>query len=144
VSLHAPSPLRRWPAARALLVALAMTPWCVAHAAPQWSIARPLPKGKQSPLAAAPFQKEAAHDRELVERYPVFFERIEVEGVRDPDKRPAPPRTAEERFADVLNQGNPELVAGKSYDGYYYDGTLFWGSDPLSFAWKNVTHWLGH
>jgi hypothetical protein len=144
VSLHAPSPLRRWPAARALLVALAMTPWCVAYASPQWSIARPLPKGKQSPLAAAPFQKEAAHDRELVERYPVFFERIEVEGVRDPDKRPAPPRTAEERFADVLNQGNPELVAGKSYDGYYYDGTLFWGSDPLSFAWKNVSHWLGH
>ena len=143
MSLQAPPPLRRWPTARTLLVALAMMPCCVAYAA-QWSIARPLPKGKQSPLAAAPFQKEAAHDKELAERYPVFFERIEVEGVRDPDKRPAPPRTAEERFAEVLNQGNPELVAGKSYDGYYYDGTLFWGSDPLSFAWKNVSHWLGH
>lgn len=113
-------------------------------ATPKWSIARPLPEGKHSPLAAAPLQKEAAHDKELAERYPVFFQRIEVLGVRDPDKRPAPPRTAEERFAEALNQGSPELVAGKSYDGYYYDGTLFWGSDPLSFAWKNVSHWFGH
>ena len=142
--LRTPPHLPRSLTARALLVAVAAMPGCIAHAAPQGSSARPLPKGKQAPLAAAPFQKEAAHDKELAERYPVFFERIEVEGVRDPDKRPAPPRTAEERFADVLNQGNPELVAGKSYDGYYYDGTLFWGSDPLSFAWKNVTHWLGH
>jgi len=113
-------------------------------AAPRWSIARPVPEGKQSPLAATPLQKQVAQDKELAERYPVFFERIEVQGVRDPDKRPEPPRTAEQRFADVLNQGSPELVAGKSYDGYYYDGTLFWGSDPLSFAWKNVSHWFGH
>jgi len=130
-------------AAIALAGVLAVVPFGVT-AAPRWSISRPVPEGEHSPLAGAPLQKEAAHDRELAERYPVFFERIEVQGVRDPDKRPAPPRTAEDRFADTLNQGSPELVAGKSYDGYYYDGTLFWGSDPLSFAWKNVTHWLGH
>lgn len=112
--------------------------------AEQWQISRPLPEGKQSPLSATPLQKQAAHDKELAEKYPVFFQRIEVEGVRDPDKRPPPPQTAEQRFADVLNEGSPELIAGRTYDGYYYDGTLFWGRDPLSFAWKNVTHWFGH
>ena len=70
--------------------------------------------------------------------------RIEVEGFRERDGLREPPRTAEQRFADALNEGSPELVAGKSYNGYYYDGTLFWGADPLSFAWKNITHWLKH
>ena len=63
--LRTPPHLPRSLTARALLAAVAVMPWCIAHAAPQWSIARPLPKGKQSPLAAAPFQKEAAHDKEL-------------------------------------------------------------------------------
>ncbi|MDQ2917769.1 MAG: hypothetical protein ABI349_02430 [Casimicrobiaceae bacterium] len=126
----------------ALVAALAAVPWCAAQATPRWSISPPLAEGKQSPLAGAPLQKQAAHDRELAERYPVHVERVEVEGFRDPDARREPPRTAEQRFADVLNEGSPELVAGKSYNGYYYDGTLFWASDPLSFAWKNVTHWL--
>lgn len=127
--------------ASALLVAAALAA-SHACAAPRWSIERPVAKGKQSPLAAAPLQKQAAHDKELAERYPVVIERIDVEGVRDPDARPQPPRTAEQRFADRLNEGSPELIAGRTYDGYYYDGTLFWGSDPLSFAWKNITHWL--
>jgi hypothetical protein len=125
----------------ALIVALAAVPL---HATPKWSIARPVPKGKQSPLAAAPLQKEAAEAKQLAERYPVHLERIEVEGYRERDVRRGPPRTAEQRFADALNEGSPEMVAGRSYDGYYYDGTLFWGSDPLSFAWKNITHWLKH
>lgn len=144
LAMRVPSCLRspdRALSAGALLVALAVASWS-AQATPQWSISRPLPEGKQSPLAAAPLQKDVARDQEFVERYPVHLERIEVEGRRDADARRAPPRTAEQRFADALNQGSPELVAGKSYDGYYYDGTLFWGSDPLSFAWKNVTHWL--
>jgi hypothetical protein len=128
----------------ALLVVLAVVPWCAAQATPRWSVSRPLPEGKQSALAAAPLQKEAARDKELDERYPVHVERIEVEGFRDPDARRGPPRTAEQRFADALNEGSPELVAGKTYNGYYYDGTLFWGSDPLSFAYKNITHWLMH
>ena len=125
----------------ALLIALA-TVALPASGAPKWSIEQPVTKGKHTPLAAAPLQKEAAHDKELAERYPVLIERIEVEGTRDRDSRPEPPRTAEQRFAARLNEGSPELVAGRSYDGYYYDGTLFWGSDPLSFAWKNITHWL--
>jgi hypothetical protein len=124
-----------------LLIALA-TIAPPTSAEPRWSIERPIAKGKPSPLAAAPLQKEAAHDKELAERYPVTIERIDVEGVRDPDARREPPRTTEQRFAERLNEGSPELVAGRSYDGYYYDGTLFWGSDPLSFAWKNLTHWL--
>ncbi|HSC22490.1 MAG TPA: hypothetical protein VLG08_02150 [Casimicrobiaceae bacterium] len=122
----------------ALCIALALPG--VAGATPRWWISKPVEKGKETAVTPAPLQKEAAHDKELAERFPVY--RINVEGVREFDTRPEPPRTAEERFADALNAGSPELVAGKSYDGYYYDGTLFWGSDPLSFAWKNVTHWL--
>jgi hypothetical protein len=128
--------------AGALAAALALAP-CVAHATPKWSIARPVSKD-QPPAAAAPLQKQAARDKELAERYPVHLERIDVEGLREHDVRLEPPRTAEQRFADALNAGSPELVAGRSYDGYYYDGTLFWASDPLSFAWKNLSHWLKH
>ena len=123
------------------IVATLLVPF-PAHATPRWAISKPLPEGKQSPLAAAPLQKEVAREKELAERQQVYFERIDVWGVRDPDKRPEPPRTVEQKFADTLNAGSPELIAGRSYDGYYYDGTLFWGSDPLSFAWKNITHWL--
>ena len=130
-------------AASALAALLALAP-CASYATPKWSIARPATKGKVSALAPAPLQKEAAHDKELAERYPVHVETIEVEGVREQQFRHEPPRTAEQRFADALNAGSPELIAGQTYDGYYYDGTLFWGSDPLSFAWKNLSHWLKH
>jgi len=122
-----------------------------AAAEPKWSIARPVPEGKQSPLSATPLQKRAAYDKEmaafdklLAERNPVQLDRIDVEGISESEGRREPPRSAEQRFADVLNEGSPELIAGRTYKGYYYDGTLFWGSDPLSFAWKNVTHWLSH
>jgi hypothetical protein len=122
-----------------------------AGAEPKWSIARPVTDGKQSPLAATPLQKRAAYDKEmaafdklLAERNPVPLERVDVEGIAESEGRREPPRSAEQRFTDVLNEGSPELIAGRTYKGYYYDGTLFWGSDPLSFAWKNVTHWLSH
>ena len=133
-----PPPSHRRCLAIALSVALALPG--AAGATPRWWISKPVEKGKETAVTPAPLQKEAAHDKELAERFPIY--RIDVEGVREFDTRPEPPRTAEERFADALNAGSPELVAGKSYDGYYYDGTLFWGSDPLSFAWKNVTHWF--
>jgi hypothetical protein len=123
----------------------------VAVAEPKWSISRPVPEGKPSPLSATPLQKRAAYDKEmaafdklLAERNPVQLDRIDVEGISESEGRREPPRSAEQRFADVLNEGSPELIAGRTYKGYYYDGTLFWGSDPLSFAWKNVTHWLTH
>jgi hypothetical protein len=138
----------------ALLLLAALTSAVVATPAgaePKWSIARPVTDGKQSPLAATPLQKRAAYDKEmaafdkmLAERNPVELERVDVEGVAEYEGRREPPRTAEQRFADMLNEGSPELIAGRTYKGYYYDGTLFWGSDPLSFAWKNVTHWLSH
>ena len=130
-------------AAAALLCAAAP-----AVAEPKWSISRPVPEGKQSPLSATPLQKRAAYDKEmaafdklLAERNPVL-DRIDVEGISESEGRREPPRSAEQRFADVLNEGSPELIAGRTYKGYYYDGTLFWGSDPLSFVWKNATHWL--
>jgi hypothetical protein len=125
-------------------ILVAAGPWYAAHAAPRWSIERPVAKGEHSPLAAAPLRKQAAQDKALAERYPVHVERIDVEGVREREFRREAPRTTEQRFAERLNEGSPELVAGRSYDGYYYDGTLFWASDPLSFAWKNITHWLKH
>ena len=125
----------------AMLICAALAP---AVAQPKWSISRPVTDGKQSPLAATPLQKRAAYDKVLAERNPVQLEKIEVEGISESEGRREPPRTAEQRFADVLNEGSPELIAGRTYKGYYYDGTLFWGSDPLSFAWKNVSHWLSH
>jgi hypothetical protein len=132
----------------ALVAALVAAP---AGAEPKWSIARPVTDGKQSPLAATPLQKRAAYDKEmaafdklLAERNPVPLERVDVEGIAESEGRREPPRSAEQRFTDVLNEGSPELIAGRTYKGYYYDGTLFWGSDPLSFAWKNDTHCLSH
>jgi hypothetical protein len=132
----------------ALLAAIVAAP---AGAEPKWSIARPVTDGKQSPLAATPLQKRAAYDKEmeafdklLAERNPVPLERVDVEAFAESAVRREPPRTDEQRFSDMLNEGSPELIAGRTYKGYYYDGTLFWGSEPLSFAWKNVTHWLSH
>src|SRR5882672_3170134 len=133
------SPIRRRAPAATLVVAFATLSFGVAHADPRWGIARPLPDGQQSPLAATPLQKRVAEEKEQFERYTI--ERIDVEGFREHEFRREPPRTAEQRFADALNQGSPELVAGKSYDGYYFDGTLFWASDPISFAYKNISHW---
>ena|SRR5512132_4385558 len=124
-----------------IALGLTLTP---ALAAPRWSIERPIEKGQHSTLSAAPLQKQAAEDKLLDERYPVPIDRIDVEGVRESEARKEAPRTAEQRFAARLNEGSPELMAGRSYDGYYYDGTLFWASDPLSFAWKNLSHWLRH
>jgi len=129
-------------AAVSLTVSLATTLASHAEAAPRWTIEHPIEKGKHWVAAAAPLQKEEAADKALDERYPVTIERIDVEGAREREFRRESPLTAEQSFAARLNEGSPELIAGRIYDGYYYDGTLFWGSDPLSFAWKNITHWL--
>ena len=87
-------------------------------------------------------EKDVAEAKAREERNPVVIDRIEVEGLREREFRREAPRTAEQRFADALNEGSPELIAGRTYDGYYYDGTLFWGADPLTFAWKNLKHWF--
>jgi hypothetical protein len=136
-----------WPSRVAVFAALsvALTVAPPTHAV-RWTIEHPVEKGKQTPNVAmpAPLRRWEADDKALEERHPVVLDRIEVEGTREREFRREPPRTAEQRFADALNEGSPELIAGRSYNGYYYDGTLFWGSDPLSFAWKNVSHWLRH
>jgi hypothetical protein len=133
------SPVRRVLPATLIAAALATN----AAGAPRWTIEHPVEKGKQWALASTPLRKDEAENKALDERYPVKVERIDVEGLREHEFRHEP-LTAEQRFAARLNEGSPELIAGRFYDGYYYDGTLFWGSDPLSFAWKNVTHWLRH
>ena len=63
---------------------------------------------------------------------------IVVEGYRDPDDRAIKPKSLEDRFAERLNAGAPELIAGHYYNGFYYDGKLFYGSDPISFLVLNV------
>ena len=63
---------------------------------------------------------------------------IVVEGYRDPDERKLKPKSLEDRFAERLNVGDPELIAGHYYNGFYYDGKLFYGSDPISFLVLNV------
>jgi hypothetical protein len=133
------NPVRRVLPAALLAAAIATN----TSAGPRWTIEHPVEKGKQWAFASTPLRKDEAEDKALEERYPVTVERIDVEGVSEREFR-RDARTAEQRFAARLNDGSPELIAGRFYDGYYYDGTLFWGSDPLSFAWKNVTHWLRH
>jgi hypothetical protein len=139
------SPSPAWPSRAAVFASLSVALTLAAPAdAVRWTIEHPIETGKPKPLVATPtpLRKDEAEDRTLEERHPVVLERIEVEGVREREFRREPPRTAEQRFADVLNEGSPELIAGRTYDGYYFDGTLFWGSDPLSFAWKNLQHWF--
>ena len=139
------SPSPAWSLRAGLFTALsvALTLALPAHAV-RWTIEHPVEKGTQTPHVAmpTPLRKWEAEDKTLEERQPVVLDRIEVEGTREREFRREPPRTAEQRFADALNQGSPELIAGRIYDGYYFDGTLFWGSDPLSFAWRNLKHWL--
>jgi hypothetical protein len=68
--------------------------------------------------------------------------RVIVEGFRDPDDRTPRPQILEQRFATTLIRGSPELVAGKVYDGCYYDGSYFSCADPLSSALRNLRHAL--
>ena len=124
-----------------LLVAAAIATHASA-ASPRWTIEHPVEKGQHWYRAATPLEKDVAEAKAREERNPVVIDRIEVEGLREREFRREAPRTAEQRFADALNEGSPELIAGRTYDGYYYDGTLFWGADPLTFAWKNLKHWF--
>ena len=71
----------------------------------------------------------------------IFVERLEIEG-RDPDKPSRPRGTLEQRFANALNAGNPEVGGGQIRHGTYYDGLVYWGSDPLSFVYYNIRNRL--
>lgn len=78
---------------------------------------------------------ESANEAEAQRQFE--SEHVIVEGVRDPDERRVKPRTLEDQFAQRLSADNPELIAGRYYKGSYYDGTVFYGSDPLSFVFLN-------
>lgn len=91
-------------------------------------------------LLPAPLRKEEAPRIEASTK--VFIDRLEIEG-RDPDRpRYRPPGTLEQRFANALNAGNPEVSGGQIRHGTYYDGLLYWGSDPLSFVYYNIRNRL--
>lgn len=78
---------------------------------------------------------ESANEAEAQRQFE--SEHVIVEGVRDSDERRVKPQTLEDQFAQRLSSDNPELIAGRYYKGSYYDGTLFYGSDPLSFVFLN-------
>jgi hypothetical protein len=113
---------------------------CLAAPAPagayRYTIAAPVEKGETPPVAAAPLRKQEAVAR--AELAKLAEDHIIVEGRRDPDQRMPPPRTVEQKFADALNAGNPEVPGGWIRHGMYYDGVVYWGRDPLSFIYNNI------
>jgi hypothetical protein len=134
---------------RAGMVAAIAAVSMLAHADPTWHITRPIIKnsGANAPRTdpsaapvAAPLRKEEAREQEEFTR--ITLERIFVEGLPDPESRKARPQTVEQRFAGALNRGNPEVAGGKIRYGAFYDGFVYWGSDPLSFVWLNVVNRL--
>jgi len=110
-------------------------------AQPQWTILPPVIKDSKPPVdeaakraTPAPLRKEEARQKEEFAR--LTIERIFFEGSVDEATRKR--REMEQRFANSLNRGNPEVPGGKVRHGAYYDGFVYWGSDPLSFLWLNT------
>jgi hypothetical protein len=106
----------------------------------RYTISPPIAKGETPPVAATPLRKEEARIKE--ETAKVYSERIYVEGRGDPDKRMPAPRSVEQKFAEALNEGNPEVAGGWIRHGTFYDGVFYWGYDPLSFVYYNVKNRL--
>ena len=127
---------------RATLLASAAAGALLASAAHgyRYTISEPVLKGQTSPVAATPLRKEEARVREETAR--VYAERIFVEGRSDPDRRMPAPRSVEQKFAEALNEGNPEVAGGWMRHGTFYDGVFYWGHDPLSFVYYNVANRL--
>jgi len=121
--------------------ALTCAVMAAAVAQPQWTILPPVIKESKPPAdeaakraTPAPMRKEEARQKEEFAR--LTIERIFVEGSVDEATRKR--RETEQRFANSLNRGNPEVPGGKIRHGAYYDGFVYWGSDPLSFLWLNT------
>jgi len=135
-----PIALRRW----SISVATGLS-WLIAGAAwaqPTVTISPPITKGQSGAGAAPSAVTDQATAKRIEEDRSFRMNRIVVEGFRDPDDRPQRSPALEQRFATSLNRGNPELVAGKVYDGCYYDGSYFSCADPLSSALRNLRHAL--
>ena len=113
-----------------------------ASAQPTVTISPPVTKGQSGTGAAPSAVTDQATAKRLEEDRSFRMNRIVVEGFRDPDDRPQRSQALEQRFATSLNRGSPELVAGKVYDGCYYDGSYFSCADPLSSALRNIRHAL--
>jgi hypothetical protein len=134
---------------RAGAIAVIATASLLAHADPTWRITRPVIRNSGAGAAsatpgtapvAAPLRKEEAREQEEFTR--LTLERIFVEGLADPESRKPQPQTVEQRFANALNRGNPEVPGGKIRHGAFYDGFVYWGRDPLEFAWLNIVNRL--
>jgi hypothetical protein len=121
----------------AALATLALT----ASAQPRWSISPPIikdskPAASDSSKSAtpAPMRKEEAREKEEFSR--LTIERIFVEG--SAANRSLRQQIDDQRFANALNRGNPEVPGGKIRHGAFYDGFVYWGNDPTSFLWLNT------
>jgi hypothetical protein len=130
-----------WVAHHALFIAALATFALTASAQPHWSISPPIikePKPAASDAAKdatpAPMRKEEAREKEEFSR--LTIQRIFVEGAHE--NRQLSRRYDDQRFAAALNRGNPEVPGGKIRHGAFYDGFVYWGSDPTSFLWLNT------
>jgi hypothetical protein len=106
----------------------------------QYTVLPPIEKGEVPPVAATPLRKEEARIKD--ETAKLYTEHIYVEGRSDRERRMPPPRSVEQKFADALNEGNPEVAGGWIRHGTFYDGVFYWGHDPLSFVYYNVVNRL--
>jgi len=111
-----------------------------ALAQPTVTISPPVVKGQQAGAATPSAVTDQVTAKRLEEDKLFRINRVIVEGFRDPDDRTPRPQVLEQRFATSLNRSNPELVAGRVYDGCYYDGSYFSCADPLSSALRNLRH----
>jgi hypothetical protein len=122
-------------------VACALFPMAApASAQPTVTISPPVVKGEQAGSATPSAVTDQVGAKRLEEDRLFRINRVIVEGFRDPDDRTPRPQVLEQRFATSLNRANPELVAGKVYDGCFYDGSYFSCADPLSSALRNLRH----
>jgi len=111
-----------------------------APAQPTVTISPPVVKGQQAGAATPSAVTDQATAKRLEDDRLFRMNRVIVEGFRDPDDRTPRPQVLEQRFSTSLNRGNPELIAGRVYDGCYYDGSYFSCADPLSSALRNLRH----
>jgi hypothetical protein len=112
-----------------------------ASAQPHWSISPPIIKESKPATSdaaksatPAPMRKQEAREKEEFSR--LTIQRIFVEGAHE--NRQLSRQYDEQRFAAALNRGNPEVPGGKIRHGAFYDGFVYWGSDPSSFLWLNT------
>jgi hypothetical protein len=108
-----------------------------ATAQPTFQIAPPIVKGASSATARPDANRGRAMEEELRFSREVIF----VEGFRDPDERRKPVTSVEQRVANVLNTGSPELITNQNYDGCLYTGLYFSCGNPLEAIVKNAKLW---